>query len=86
MIKVLYKAKDKDSGEWVEGYYIAFPDIDKHFICGWCLEEDEPYSYEIDPSTLCQYTWFADGSGKKVCATDTARGDLISRSELLVSA
>lgn len=62
MREILFKAKRKDNGEWVEGYYRADPDLNMHFICGWdyYLSENglerEPFEYEIDPDTLCQYT------------------------------
>lgn len=74
--EILFKAKRKDNGEWVEGYYRADPDLNMHFICGWdyYLSENglerEPFEYEIDPDTLCQFTGLTDKNAEKIWEND----------------
>ena len=74
--EILFKAKRKDNGEWVEGYYRPDPDLDMHFICGRYYYpsenglEREPFEYEIDPTTLCQYTGLTDKNDQKIWEND----------------
>ncbi len=79
MREILFKAKRKDNGEWVEGYYRADPDLNMHFICGWnyYLSENglerEPFEYEIDPDTLCQYIGKTDKKNRKIFENDIVK-------------
>ena len=76
MREILFKAKRKDNGKWVEGYYRADPDLDTHYICGWNYYasenglERESFEEEINYNTLCQFTWLTDKNGKKICEND----------------
>lgn len=71
--EILFKAKRKDNGEWVEGQYvyIANPLTEdgkpiKHLICNGT----NIFNDLIDPDTLCQYTGLTDKNGKKIWEND----------------
>ena len=52
--EILFKAKRKDNGEWVEGYVVAYPSgkVEIHKISKEL--PDILLKCEIAPSTLCQ--------------------------------
>lgn len=69
--QILFKAKRKDNGEWVEGYLFEFQPC-QYMICDK-KEYERPStlpvlyffrycSYEINPDTLCQYTGLNDNT------------------------
>lgn len=73
--EILFKAKRKNWRElpkeeqWVEGYYVLcrkhhyiLPAVDKNI--GYDEREDE--WVEIDPETLCQYTWLTDKNDTRI--------------------
>lgn len=72
-MEILYKAKRKHTGEWVEGHYYTdqiakggFPCVDISIIRDE-LHED----YEVFPETVCRYIGREDKNGKKVFDGDT---------------
>ena len=80
MREILFRAKRKDDGEWVSGYYVYDYAHNAHFIfknqlvCPNCINDRRiDYSvcdYEIDPDTLCQYTGKSDEDGEKIFEGD----------------
>ena len=64
----VHRAKKKESGEWVEGYYVHYRDMIHHIHC--LDPEGKPgdkcsLTVEIDPSTLCEYTGLRVKNGGK---------------------
>lgn len=74
--EILFKAKRKDNGEWVEGQYVYInnPLTEdgkpiKHLIC----DGTNIFNDLIDPDTLCQCTGLTDKNGKKIWENDILR-------------
>lgn len=77
MREILFKAKRLDNGEWVEGYLVKYPSAIQVGDCSpWYIQvppvdpDDSGGKYNVDPSTVCEYTGLTDKNGKKVFVGD----------------
>lgn len=77
--RYLFKAKELDGGEWVQGYYVkgldAFENCEEaHIIFEpntmfYSSGETDGW-YKVDPSTICQCTGLKDKDGKLIWEND----------------
>lgn len=74
MREILFKAKRRDIGKWVKGYYTCLHGIngarDSHFI----IDEHGEYNL-IDPDTVCQYIGLTDRNNTKIFENDIVKYD-----------
>lgn len=76
MREILFRAKQVNNGEWVEGYYTKLKWCNNiiHVVIPEGAEIDSGNSlceaYEINPETTCQYTGMVDKNGNRIWEND----------------